>query len=142
MPGQQTASGVPAQKRRNPARYVPLLLMILAFALSFGITRRHEMANISPCVINFACNDTLDRQRGDYRKVQYGFPLTYRATETYTRKPDNRTTYSTALREFQPFNPVFAAMNVLFWSALLYYAWHLLGKLRNRRKPEDQADET
>lgn len=116
------------------SRLLPyLLLALLAAGLSFGIIRRSEMTNISPCVINFVCNDALDRQRGDYRKTQYGFPLTYRATESFTRKPSADSNHGIALREFQPFNPVFAGLNLLFWGSMLFYIRHLINQLRTKK---------
>ena len=126
---ESTPTGRSLSKKLLP--YV--LLALLTIGLSFAIVRRHEMTNISPCVINFACDEALDRQRGDYRKVQYGFPLTYRATESFTRKPNGETTYGAVVREFQPFNPVFAGLNLLFWGSLLFYIWHLISRIRSKK---------
>lgn len=137
-----TAETDQPRKTRNLRRYMPLLLILLAFGLSFGIVRWHEMRNISPCVVNFACNDELDRQRGNYRKTQYGFPLTYRATESFTRVPDDRRTYATVVREFQPFNAAFAALNVLFWTALLYHVSRFLGRFGTRGRHDANDGDT
>jgi len=135
----ETNAAPAASKTAKLRRLTPLLLVLLAFGLSFGIVRRHEMANISPCAVNFVCNDTIDRQRGNYQKIQYGFPVTYRATETFKCIPNDKTSYGSTLREFQPFNPVFAAMNVLFWSTLLFYVWRALSRLGRKRSGSDAA---
>ena len=133
MSEQSESQPTPASQSLS-RKLLPLLLFgLLTVSLSFGIVRRTGMDNISPCTINFVCSDGIDRQRGDYRKVQYGFPLTYRATEGFTRKPNGDTTYGTALREFQPFNPAFAALNLLFWGTLLLYAWRLIGRLSTKK---------
>ena len=130
----------PTPVKPNRKRWLPFLVLpLLAIGLSFGIVRTHEMKNISACVVNFVCNDAIDRQRGDYRKVQYGFPLTYRATESFTRIPNSVTAYGSTVREFQPFNPVFAALNVLFWSTLLQYTWKLPNRFGKKRGTPQSA---
>ena len=129
-----TAQQPPAKRSRLKPLLPYLVLALLSAGLGLGIYRQQTMVNISPCVINFICDDAIDKQRGDYRKVQYGFPSPYRATESFTRKPSTNTSYASVVRQIQPFNPMLAALNVVFWYTLLYQLWGAIRRFRHSRR--------
>ncbi|HUP26613.1 MAG TPA: hypothetical protein VM124_03155 [Candidatus Limnocylindrales bacterium] len=122
-----------------------LIILAIAFMPSILAFRIHSVDNVPFCIHAAGCSFNLE-PKGKVTERHYGYPLSYKATSTFTLKNNNQSMpnyagYAEATAEQQALSIVNIVLNVIFWFALLKALAALLParKLKQPREPADQG---
>lgn len=115
----------------------PLVIVALASLISILSHSFATTSNVPFCIQAAGCNFSIE-PKGQITEQQYGYPLSYKKTSTFTPEHNNQNDpkyagYAEATTVQQELNVLNILINVVFWSALLLTIARFLFRKQNAK---------
>lgn len=119
-----------------------ITIACLISVLSYNWTTTN---NVPFCVNSAGCNFSIE-PKGQITDRQFGYPLSYKQTSTFTPEHSDQNDvkyagYAEATTERQPLNGYNILINTIFWSALLFTVFRLISDARRTKREHETFTE-